>query len=130
VRVDETATLEDFIADETKLVSTQIGTTNEIVAQEYFPVERISSFDEFPAAVLALLTNDVDGVVIDNVGAVGNMEANPGELKMVGQLTSDEQLGFVFPPGSELREAIDAALEAMMADGTLAALNSKWGLTP
>ncbi|MCK4898788.1 MAG: transporter substrate-binding domain-containing protein, partial [Anaerolineales bacterium] len=38
--------------------------------------------------------------------------------------------GFVFPPGSELREAIDAALEAMMADGTLAALNSKWGLTP
>jgi polar amino acid transport system substrate-binding protein len=130
VRVDETATLDDFLADESKLIGTQIGTTNEIVAQEYFPVERISSFDEFPAAVLALLANDVDAVVIDTVSAVGFMEANPGELKMADQLTSDEQLGFVFPPGSELRTAVDAALEAMIADGTLAALNDKWGLTP
>jgi polar amino acid transport system substrate-binding protein len=130
VRADETATVDDFINDESKLIGTQIGTTNEIVAQEYFPVERISSFDEFPAAVLALLTNDVDAVVIDNVSAVGFMDANPGKLKMVGQLTSDEQLGFVFPPGSELRAAVDAALEAMIADGSLAALNSKWGLTP
>lgn len=130
VRADETATVDDFINDETKLIGTQIGTTNEIVAQENFPVERISSFDEFPAAVLALLTGDVDAVVIDNIAALGNMEANPGELKMAGQLTSDEQLGFVFPPGSELREAVDAALQAMMADGSLAALNSEWGLTP
>ena len=129
MRVDETATVDDFINDETKLIGTQIGTTNEIVAQEYFPVERIKSFDEFPAAVLALLTNDVDAVVIDTVGAVGNMNANPGEMKMIGQLTSDEQLGFVFPPGSELREAVNAALEAMMADGSLEALNKEWDLT-
>ncbi len=129
VRVDETASGDEIIADETMLIGTQIGTTNEIVAMEYFPTERIKSFDEFPAAVLALLSGDVDAVVIDNVSALGFMDANEGQMKAAGQLTSDEQLGFVFPPGSELRAAVDAALEAMIADGSLNALNAKWGLT-
>ncbi len=128
VRVDETASVDDFVADDNMLIGTQIGTTNEIVAQEYFPVERIKSFEDFPATILALLANDIDGVVIDNVSALGFMEANEGKLKIIGQLTSDEQLGFVFPPGSELRDAVDAALLAMEADGTLEELNLTWGL--
>jgi polar amino acid transport system substrate-binding protein len=57
------------------------------------------------------------------------MEENEGKLKVLGQLTSDEQLGFAFPPESDLVEPVNAALEAMMADGTLDELNRKWGLT-
>lgn len=129
VRVDETATIDEFKADANRLVSTQIGTTNEIVAKENFPDERIKSFDDFGAAVLALLADDVDGVVIDNVSASGFMQANEGKLKVGGQLTSDEELGFVFPPGSELTAAVNAALQSMLADDTLSLLNSKWGLT-
>ena len=56
------------------------------------------------------------------------MDENQGKLKMIGQLTSDEQLGFVFPPGSDLRAAVDAALNAMKEDGTLDGINKKWGL--
>jgi polar amino acid transport system substrate-binding protein len=76
-----------------------------------------------------VISGDVDGCVIDNVSATGFMGENVGKLKILGQLTSDEQLGFVFPPGSELRAAVDAALQSMMADGTLDQLNKKWGLT-
>jgi polar amino acid transport system substrate-binding protein len=129
VRADETATMEEIIADESKLISTQLGTTNEIVAKEYFQEDRISSFEDFPAAVLALKSGDVDAVVIDNLAASGFMEAEPGEYKVVGQLTSDEELGFVFPPGSELRDKVNQALEEMKADGTLDELNKKWGLS-
>jgi len=129
VRVDETATLEEIQADETKLIGTQIGTTNEIVAKEYFPVERISSFEDFPAAILALQSKDVDAVVIDNLAASGFMDAYPGEFKILAQLTSDEELGFVFPPGSELRDQVNKALEEMKSDGTLDEINKKWGLT-
>lgn len=128
VRADETATVDEIKADDQALVSTQIGTTNEIVAKENFPVERIKSFEDFGAAVLAVISGDVDGVVIDNVSATGFMAENEGQLKIAGQLTSDEQLGFVFPPGSELKAAVDAALQSMMADDTLDALNRKWGL--
>jgi polar amino acid transport system substrate-binding protein len=129
VRADETASIDEIKADPNRMIGTQLGTTNEMVAKEHFPAERVKSFEDFGAAVLALLSKDVDGVVIDNVSALGFIEENPGQLKVAGQLTSDEQLGFVFPPGSDLREAVNAALQSMIEDGTLEALNKKWGLT-
>jgi len=128
VRADETLTVDQMKADQTKIVGTQIGTTNEIVAKKNFPEARVKSFEDFGAAVLALLSGDVDGVVIDNVSAGGFMSQNEGKMKVDGVLNSDEQLGFVFPPKSDLRAAFDAALEAMKADGTLDALNLKWKL--
>jgi polar amino acid transport system substrate-binding protein len=128
VLADETRSVDEIKADANALVSTQIGTTNYEVAKEHFPVERIKTYEEFPQAVLALLSGDVDGCVIDNVSAFGFMRENEGKMKIQGQLTSDEQLGFVFPPGSELKAAVDAALQSMMADDTLDELNKKWGL--
>ncbi len=128
VRADETATVDEIKADPKRIVGTQLGTTNEIVAKKNFPEERVKSFEDFGGAVLALLSNDIDGVVIDNVTALGFMNENPGKLKVAGQITSDEQLGFVFPPGSELKDAVNAALQSMIDDGTLEALNKKWGL--
>jgi len=129
VRADETATLDDFKSNADLLVGTQIGTTNEIVAKDTFPDKEIQSFEDFGAAVLALISNDIDAVVIDNVSASGYMGENEGKLKIGSQITSDEQLAFVFPPGSELVASVDAALQSMMDDGTLDQLNAKWGLS-
>lgn len=128
VRVDETRTVDDLIADDSALVGTQIGTTNAIVAKEHFPAERVQEFEDFGAAVLALISGDIDAVVIDNISALGFMGENEGQLAVTGQLTSDEELGFVFPPGSDLIPPINAALESMKADGTLDEFNRKWGL--
>jgi ABC-type amino acid transport substrate-binding protein len=128
VRADETMDVEAMKADSTKLVGTQLGTTNEIVAKENFPEDRVKSFEDFGAAVLALLAGDLDGVVIDNVSAFGYMRENEGKMKIAGKFTSNEQLAFVFPPGSELKTAVDAALQSMIDDGTLETLNKKWGL--
>ena len=128
VRVDETLDVEAMKADETKMVGTQLGTTNEIVAKENFPEARVKSFEDFGAAVLALLSGDIDGVVIDNVSAAGYMGEEEGKMKTVGTLTSDEQLGYVFKPDSELKAAFDAALQSMIDDGTLETINNKWGL--
>ncbi|KAF0108643.1 MAG: polar amino acid transport system substrate-binding protein [Anaerolineaceae bacterium] len=128
VRADETRTLDEFIADAAALIGTQLGTTNEIVAKETFPAERVQSFEDFGGAVLALLSGDIDGIVIDNVSAAGFMSANVDQMKIADQITSDEQLAFVFPPGSDLIEPVNAALQSMMDDGKLDELNIKWGL--
>jgi polar amino acid transport system substrate-binding protein len=128
VRADESASVDEMKADANRLVGTQLGTTNEIVAKEHFPVERIKSFEDFGAAVQALISNDIDGVVIDNVSAVGWMSSNEGQLKTIGQLTSDEKLAFVFPPDSDLVDPVNQALESMIEDGTLDQLNEEWGL--
>lgn len=114
-----------FKADPKVTVGTQIGTTNEIVAKDNFG-DRVKSFEDFGGAVAALLSGDVDAVVIDTVSAVGFINENPGKLKIGPTLTSDEQLAFVFPPGSDLTASVNAALDSMKADGTLKQLNDKW----
>lgn len=129
IRVDDNYTLDDFKSNTELAIGTQIQTTNEIVAQENFGAERVQSFEDFGAAVLALIAGDIDGVVIDNVSAFGYMKANEGILKIGFQITSDEQLAFVFPPGSDLVEPVNAALQSMMDDGTLEQFNKQWGLT-
>jgi polar amino acid transport system substrate-binding protein len=118
--------LEAFRADPDVLVGTQIQTTNEIVALENFPAEHVQSFEEFGGAIAALLSGDVDAVVIDTVTAVGYINENEGLLQIGPTLTSDEELAFVFPPDSELREEVNDALQSMIDDGTLQEYNDKW----
>jgi len=79
--------------------------------------------------VQALIAGDVDAVVIDEEAAKGFVEKNPDAIKIVGDpLTGEEQLGFVFPPGSDLVEPINYALEVLRENGTLDALYQKyWG---
>jgi polar amino acid transport system substrate-binding protein len=126
IKADQTIPdVEAFKADTNVMVGTQIGTTNEIVAKDNFG-DRVKSFEDFGGAVAALFSGDVDAVVIDTVSAVGFINENPGKLKIGPTLTSDEQLAFVFPPGSDLTASVNAALDSMTADGTLKQLNDKW----
>jgi polar amino acid transport system substrate-binding protein len=130
VRANETRTVEQMKADPAAKIGTQIGTTNEIAAKAYFTGKTIQAFEDFGAAVLALKAGDIDGVVIDNIAALGFMKENEGAFKLAGQIATGEVLAFVFPPKSTLKGAVDAALTAMKADGTLQQLNKKWGLIP
>jgi polar amino acid transport system substrate-binding protein len=129
VRTDDTRTPEQLKADAKAKLSTQIGTTNEIAAKKYFTTNEVKSFEDFGAAVLAVITKDVDGCVIDFISAQGFMKDNAGKLKIAGEIATGEQLAFAFPPKSTLKDAVNAAMAAMEADGTLAALNKKWGLS-
>jgi ABC-type amino acid transport/signal transduction systems, periplasmic component/domain len=130
VRTAETRTVEQMKADTNAKIGTQIGTTNAIAATAYFTNKTIQSFEDFGAAVLALKSGDIDGVVIDNIAAVGFMNENPGVFKLAGQIATGETLAFVFPKNSTLEGPVNAALAAMTTDGTLTQLNKKWGLIP
>jgi len=66
-------------------------------------------------------------VIIDSVAGQGFMAQNPGRLKTVGEMLTQEQLGIVVREGNrELREAFNAALRALKEDGTLDRLYKKW----
>jgi polar amino acid transport system substrate-binding protein len=129
VRADESRTVEQMKADANAKIGTQIGTTNEIAAKAYFTGKDIQAFEDFGAAVLALKSGDIDGVVIDYIAAQGFMNENPGAFKLAGEISAGDQLAFVFPPKSPLVAQVNAALAAMKADGTLDTLNKKWGLS-
>lgn len=127
VRVDEMNIKDlDTLKKATGMVGVQLGTTNEAKAIELVGEKRVKSFDTFDAAVIALMAKSVDVVIIDQPAAMGFMAANKGKLKIVGDLLTSEDLGFVFQKGSALIDPVNKALDAMRKDGTLDTLYKKW----
>lgn len=122
-----------FAADSNLLMAAQPGTTPFYVGvyevldgNEANP--RIKMFETFGAGVEALRAGDVDLVLTDGTSGAGYVAASNGGLKIVGEKLGTEDFGFIFPKGSDLVAPVNAAIAAMLADGTIAALNTKWFL--
>lgn len=133
VRADEERfdTAAGFAADEDLLLGTQAGITPFYVGvydvldgNEANP--RIVLLETIPAAVQALLSDDVDMVLSDSAGGEAYVNANPDRLKMVGEPLGTEEFGFIFPKGSDLVAPFNAAIASMRADGTLDMLDQRW----
>lgn len=128
VRADETRinSIEDIVNNPDLKLGTQTGTTNYETATTYLPEDRISAFEQFPFAVQALIAGEIDAVIIDEVAGLGYQGENADTLKLVGPSMSSDNLGFVFPLGSDLVEPVNAALQAMIADGWMQPVNLKY----
>lgn len=120
-----------FGANKKLLIGSQPGTTNFYVAvynvldgNEANP--RIKLFENFGAAVQALLSGDVDMVLMDAASSRGYIGAMPGKLKSVGGPLGTEEFGFIFTPGSDLVAPFNLAIKSMKKDGFLDRLNTKW----
>ena len=87
---------------------------------------RIKLFENFGAAVQALMAGDVDMVLMDAASGRGYVGANPDKLKVIGDPLGTEEFGFIFTPGSDLVAPFNAAIAQMKADGFLAYLNTRW----
>lgn len=108
-------------------VSSQVGTTNAISAVNLFGEENVQQLDNFGLAVQALINNDVDAVVIDRPAGEGYLETTPGLTILEEPLpTGIQGLAFAFPPDSELVPAINAAMSAMIYDGTWDEIYATW----
>jgi len=127
VRADEDrfTTSDEFILGD-YLVATQVGTTNYELAETLLGSSRIEAFDNFAFAVEALLSGDVDAVIIDDVAGQGYQGVNKGELKnLEGSLQSDP-LGFIYPHDSDLIDPVNKVIADMKNDGTMNDLIKKW----
>ncbi len=123
---DRFETIEEIVANEDFKLGTQTGTTNYETALTYLPAERIQAFEQFPFAVQALIAGDIDAVIIDEVAGQGYLGENADKLKLVGPSMSSDQLGFIFPKGSELVEPVNAAIEELAKNGFLDEINLKY----
>ncbi len=128
VRLGETrfSSIEDIVANSELKLGTQVSTTNYETATKYLPEDRIQAFETFPFAVQALLAGDLDAIIIDEVVGLGYQGTNADQLELIGPSISSDELGFIYPLGSDLKEPVDLALQAMIDDGTLATLQEKY----
>jgi basic membrane protein A and related proteins len=120
---DRIESIDDIVANEDLKLGTQTGTTNYETALTYLPADRIQAFEQFPFAVQALIAGDIDAVIIDEVAGQGYLGENADLLKLVGPSMSSDQLGFIFPKGSDLVAPVDAAIKELAQNGFLDEVN-------
>jgi polar amino acid transport system substrate-binding protein len=107
-------------------VGTQTGTTNYDAAKKLYGAGRVQAFETFPFAVQALLNGDVSAVIIDDTAGQGYVGADKEKLELLpGGITSQE-LGFIFPKGSDLVAPVNYALTKMKNDGSLQKISDKY----
>lgn len=123
---DRYATAQDLIDDTEATVATQVGTTNFELAVELVGEDRIQAFDQFALAIQALISGDVDAVIIDDAAGLGYVGENSESIKTVPDELKSGPLGFIFPIGSELVDPVNQAIAELAANGTLEELGRKY----
>ena len=120
------------IADlKTAKLGAMIGTTSlDAINETIKPDTEVAVFNTNDEALAALNGGLIDGIVTDVPTAFYMRDAQLTGGIIVGQLPSDggaqEQFGFVLEKGSALTACVSAAVDALKADGTLAALLTEW----
>lgn len=109
-----------------KKIGTQRGTTGYLYCSDDFGDENVVAYDNGLTAVQMLNNGQVDCVVIDNAPAKEFVAANPG-LKLLDTAYVEEDYAIGVGKGNtELKDAINTALEELKADGTLQAIVDKY----
>ena len=109
-----------------KKIGTQRGTTGYLYCSDDFGDENVVAYDDGLTAVQMLNNGQVDCVVIDDAPAKEFVAANPG-LKLLDTAYVEESYAIGIGKGNtELKDAINTALEELKADGTLQAIVDKY----
>lgn len=124
----EIASIDDL---EGKQIGCQRGTTGYIYCSDTpenggYGEENVTAYDDGATAVQALLNGQVDAVVIDNAPAQEYVNANPG-LKILDTEFANEDYAIGVAKGNTaLLDAINGALEELIADGTVQSIIDKY----
>ena len=117
-----------------KKIATMQGTTSEINMKRALkalgvanPAAHVISFQKESECFQALQMGRVAGWTTDATILLGYASKAPGKFELVGDFLSDEPYGIGLPKNdSDLRNAVNAALQDMWRDGTYMAIYNKW----
>ncbi|GAB2635535.1 glutamate ABC transporter substrate-binding protein [Nocardia goodfellowii] len=102
-----------------KLCSVKGSTPAQNVKEKYAKDVQLQEFDTYSLCVEALLNGSVDALTTDDIILAGFAAQSPGKLKVVGKSFTTENYGIGVKKGDkELRDKINDAIEAMIADGS------------
>ncbi len=125
---DKYKTAEDFAS---ATITAEGGSTGEACVNEYCPEATYVAADSLSSAMMEVASFSADATFTDSLIALS--QAGNGvyaDLMVVPDLIlSQEELGIGFRTGSSLVAKINEAIDALVADGTYAAIAAKYGQT-
>jgi polar amino acid transport system substrate-binding protein len=126
--------------DESNIKSMRIGvhqgtTGADFASNVIKPTQPVKTFPDVPGMFTALVAGQIDIALTDTAYVLGEAANANGTMDVVGQYTTGESYGGVYPKGGANNAAWDKIIQSMIDDGTLKMLASKylaaaWGADP
>ncbi len=111
---------------EGKTIGVQAGTTGEIYCSDDFGTDLVKPYDSGALAVAALVSKQIDCVVIDNEPAKAFVKANAGLKILETEYVAEDYAAAVRKGNTELQEEINNAMKELKEDGTIDAIIAKY----
>lgn len=100
-------------------IGVQLATTGDLYATDDFGAENVEQYDKGPDAVLALNTDKIDCVIIDEAVAKAYVAANTGLKTLETAYVIEDYALALNKDDTELLDQMNAAIQELMADGTI-----------
>jgi polar amino acid transport system substrate-binding protein len=113
-------------AQELRWGATQSTTFVETIERSIVPESEPVLYDGQRQVLAALRAGKIEATLLDLPLAVATAEQSNGALEAVAQLPDKEALAVALPKGSPNRQAVDSAIRAFTADGTIEDLLEEW----
>lgn len=107
-------------------VGVQLATTGDLYCSDDLGDENVERYPKGADAVMALLANKIDCVVIDNEPAKAYVKANPGLKVLDTEYITEDYAIATNKTNTALTEAVNKALEELIADGTVQSIIDKY----
>ena len=117
-------------------IGVQMATTGaDFVTGKLKPTQQVKQFPDTPSLWAALAANQIDVAMTDTAIVLAQASASNGTQAVVGQYSTGETYGALYPKGSANEAAFDKIIQSMIDDGTLKTLAAKylaaaWGTDP
>jgi polar amino acid transport system substrate-binding protein len=108
-------------------IGVHAGTTGEaFVEQTLRPKRPATRFGDTPSMFMALQSGRIDVAMTDTTILLSQAAASTGRFKVVGQFATNETYSAIYPKASPNRATLDNVIQALIDDGTVAALTETW----
>jgi len=107
-------------------VTARVSTLTPIVENTVRPSNPAIGVQDRAEALAVLRSGRADALLLDLPVALGLAHAEPGRFEVLGQLSGSETLAAVLPKDSPNLDVVDSSIRALIANGTVSRLASKW----
>jgi polar amino acid transport system substrate-binding protein len=110
----------------TKTCAAYSGTTSVPFIQDQLKCANNKVYPDSQTLYQGLLSGQVDADFLDTAIVLAEAKNTGGKLKVVGQYSTGEKYGAIYPKGSANEDALNQGIATMLSDGTLDGLSKQW----
>jgi polar amino acid transport system substrate-binding protein len=110
----------------TKTCAAYSGTTSVPFIKDQLKCASNKVYPDSQTLYQGLLSGQVDADFLDTAIVLAEAKNTGGKLEVVGQYSTGEKYGAIYPKGSANEDALNQGIATMLSDGTLDELSKQW----